>query len=100
MRRGPTPVQQPSCTKEKGARAYRGYILCASSFPSDEVDRLDIAEGFHNAWATGQANQVERRTAFEGAGGHDNETAVARNRQHSLCDNVCYRFKELAGGRD
>jgi hypothetical protein len=37
--------------------------------PWNEVDRLDIGEGLHHASAAGYANQVERGTAFEGAGG-------------------------------
>ena len=69
----------------------------ASALAANEVDRLDIGEGFHNARATGHANQVERRTVFEGAGRHDAETAVARNRQHGLRDDVGSRLRELAG---
>ena len=50
MRRSPTPLQQPGCTKKKGAHANRGYILCVLALAANEVDRLDIGEGFHNAW--------------------------------------------------
>jgi hypothetical protein len=95
MGRRPTPFQQPRCTKKKGARADRCHILRAPALAANEVHRLDIGEGFYNACATSDANQVERRTAFKGTGGHDAKTAVARNRLHGLRHNVGFRFRKL-----
>jgi hypothetical protein len=100
MRRSPTPLQQPGRTKKKGAHANRGYVFCVLALVANEVDGRDIGEGFNNAWATGQANQVEWGTVFEGAGGHDEEISVARNRQHGLGDNVGSRLRKPAGNRD
>src|SRR4249920_1120025 len=97
MRRSPTPLQQPGRTKKKGAHANRGYVFCVLALVANEVDGRDIGEGFNNAWATGQANQVEWGTVFEGAGGHDEESSVARNRQHGLGDNVGSRLRKPAG---
>ena len=78
MRRRPTPLQQPGRTKKKGASAHRGYVLCLFTLAANEVDRLGIREGIHNAEAaSGHADQVERWRAVEGARRHDAQTAVA-----------------------
>ena len=49
----------------------------------------------HPARKSGRAG-----TALEGAGRHDAETPVARNRQHGLRDNVDFRLRKLAWNRD
>ena len=49
MRCGPAPLQQPGCAKKKGADAYGGDVLRVLALSADEVDRLDIGEGFHDA---------------------------------------------------
>ena len=59
MRRRPTPLQRPGCTKKKGAHADRSCILCAPTLSANEINRLDIGEGFPDARATGQANEVD-----------------------------------------
>ena len=64
---------------------------------ANEVDRLDVREGFHDACATGHANQVERGTVLEGAGRQDAEAAVAHDREHGLRDDVGFRLRNLLG---
>src|SRR5258708_7288878 len=100
MRRSPTPLQQPGRTKKKGAHANRGYVFCVLALAASEVDGRDIGEGFDTPGPPGRQIRSSGGTVFEGAGGHDAETSVARNRQHGLGDNVGSRLRKPAANRD
>ena len=100
MRRCPATLEKPGGAEKKGARAHGGHVSRARPLAANEVDRLAIGEGVGDARAAGHADEIERRSAVEGAGRHDAETTVARHRLHRPGEDVDRRLRKPAGNRD
>src|SRR4029077_8337960 len=65
-----------------------------------EIDGLAVGYGGDYPGTARHANQVKQRRIVKGAGRHDPEAAVARDRRHGLRNNVSSRFREPARNRD
>ena len=64
MRRHPPPFQQTGNAEKERAAANRRHIFRSRGLPTDEIDRLSIADGADDAaHAAGNADEIKRRAS-------------------------------------